>query len=301
MRRRFGGAILVFLLVAACLPVLAADQVGVAIMTFQEGRLDSYWTGWNVADGITSLVTDELVGRNKVTVVERTRIEQLLAEQRLGAAELVQAETASRIGKLLGARLMVMGTITVWDVQQTAGVGIGIFRVSGSQAKVELTGRIVDTETGQILGSLKGEGAKVGTAFSMDNFKGVSFQSKQFGGSTLGQASQAAVKQFVDNLVTVVEKANLQVAQAEAQVASSGTVLAILPGDQIVISLGAKHGMTLNTRLSIFHLQVVPGLKDPIRVPVGTARIISVDSEASVAKIESKSQAIQQGDVVAPQ
>jgi curli biogenesis system outer membrane secretion channel CsgG len=302
MRKMACTLILMALIVIVALPVQAQqEKVAVAIMTFTEGQLYDYWWDWRLPEGITNLVTDELVKKNRLKVVERTRIDEILSEQRLGADDFLQVETASKIGKLLGARLMVMGTITTFELKQTGRVGVGFLSVSGTQAKVVLTGRIVDTETGEILGSLKGEGSKTGASLSVSYFKGISFDSEQFQNSTLGQATTAAVEQFVDNLVTVAEKANLKVAKAEAAVASSGSVLVVLPGNQIVINLGSNQGMTLNTKMDIFHLTSIPGMKEPIRIPVGTARIISVDPDASVAIIESKTQDIQQGDVVAIQ
>lgn len=279
----------------------AADKLAVAILTFAPGHIDDAWHGWSLEEGVTNLVTDELVNRNKFIVVERNRIEQIQAEQRLGASGALEVETASQIGKMLGARLAVMGTITEWDMKQTAGIGISFLRVSGSQAKVTLTGRVVDTETGQILGSLSGSGSKTGAGISIDNFRGISFDAEQFRSSTLGQATMAAVKQFVDNLVEVIEKADLAVTSAAAAVTSEGVVLVVLPGDQIVINLGSKHGMKMNATVNIYSLMSIPGLKDPVRIPVGTAKVINVDPEASVAKIESKTQDIKQGDAVSVQ
>jgi curli biogenesis system outer membrane secretion channel CsgG len=300
--KTFFSLLLTFILSASCVfGALAADKPVVAVMTFATGRIDDSWSGWSLEEGITNLVTDELVNSNKVIVVERSRIEQIQAEQHLGATGAVEAETASQIGRLTGARLAVMGTITEWDLKQSAGIGISFLRVSGSQAKVSLTGRVVDTETGQILGSLSGSGSKTGAGISVDSFRGISFNAEQFQSSTLGQATTAAVKQFVDNLLEVIEKANLTLTKAEAAVTNEGTVLVVLPGDQIVINLGANHGMKLNATINIYSLMTIPGIKDPVRIPVGTAKVINVDPEASVAKIESKTQDIKQGDAVSLQ
>ena len=300
--RKFGlTLVLIALAGAIAAPVFAADKVAIAIMPFKEGQLADSWYGWELAEGITNLVTDELVKRNKVIVVERTRIDELMQEQNLGADGFVEEATASQIGKLSGARLMLMGTITMFDLKQTAGIGIGPFRIGGSQAKVELTARIVDTETGQVLGSIKGEGSKTGASFSVDNFKGVSLDGEEFQNSSLGQAANIAIKQLVDNMIGVVEKADLKVTQAAAAAASSGTVLMVLGPDQVIISLGASSGMKVNTMVNIYHLMTVPGLKDPMRVPVATAKVTSVDKDASFAQIISKTQDVQQGDVVAPQ
>ncbi|MGI6542484.1 MAG: CsgG/HfaB family protein [Limnochordia bacterium] len=278
---------------------LAQSPVSVAIMTFKEGQLSNWGWSWNIEEGITNLVIDEITKRDtRISLVERNRIEELLGEQDLAAAGRIEEESASEIGKMLGARLMVMGTITQFDFKQTAGVGISIFRVSGSQAQVKLTGRLVDSQNGRVLASFEGVGNKVGTSFSLDSFKGISIDGEQFQGTTLGEATYAAIKEFVDNLIVEVEKVADQVAKEEAFLAQTGVVVAAIGNDQLVINLGSKHGMKLNTELNITRMQTFPGLSAPVRIPVGTAKVISVDEEASVCVVIQSTQPIQPGDVV---
>lgn len=295
-----GAAILLAALSGSA--VFGQDKPAVAIMPFKEGQLTYWWSwDWALAEGVTQLVTDAVVKQNRLTVVERTRVSELIGEQDLGDEGRIEAETASQIGKLLGARLLVMGTITEFQFRQTGGIGFGPLRVAGSQATVKLTGRVVDSETGRILGSFEGSGSNTGASFAVDNFKGVSLEGEQFQGSTLGKATMTAVNKFVAEMTKICEEAASQVAKSETLLSQSGSVAAVLPGDQIVVTLGSKHGMKLNTILNITHLQTIQGLKDPVRIPVGQAKVISVDNEASVARIESKTQDIQVGDVVTRQ
>lgn len=301
MIRKMTTALLVAAILATALGPAAAAQgkPAVAIMPFKEGQLTQWWSwDWNLAEGVTQLVTDEIVKRNTLTVVERTRIEELVTEQDFGDEGRIEAETASQIGKLLGARLMVMGTISEFIFQQTGGIGIGPFRVSGSRSKVKLTGRVVDSENGRVLGSFEGEGSRTGTSFSVDSYRGLSLSGEEFQASTLGVATVTAVRKFVDELEKVTSKVATQVAAEEKQLAQSGTVVAVLPGDQIVISLGSKHGVKLNAILNISRLQSFPGLAAPVNIPVGTAKAISVDADGSVAHVESKTQDVQVGDSV---
>jgi curli biogenesis system outer membrane secretion channel CsgG len=282
--------------------VWAADKPAVAVMQFKDGNLTNWWgSSWELTDGVTNLVIDEIVKSDRLTVVERTRLDELIGEQDLADDGRVEAETASQIGKLTGARLMVMGTVTQFDFKQSASVGIASFlRLSGSQAKVKLTGRVVDTQNGRVLGSFSGEGSKTGAGISVDTMRGVSFDAEQFQGSTLGTATVAAVKSFVAELIKTTDKVATEVATQQEQLSQSGTVVAVLDGDQIVITLGSKHGMRLNSKVDIAHMQEIAGLKNPVRIPVGTAKLISVDEEASVAVMESKTRSVEVGDVVTP-
>lgn len=282
--------------------VWAAEKPAVAVMQFKEGDLSNWWgSSWELVEGITNLVIDEIVKSNKLTVVERTRVDELLGEQDLAADGRVETETASQIGKLTGARLMVMGTVTQFDFKQSASVGIASFlRLSGSQAKVMLTGRVVDTQNGRVLGSFSGEGSKTGAGISVDTMRGLSFDAEQFQNSTLGAAAVVAVKNFVAELIKITDQVATEVAAQQEMLSQSGTVVLLLDNDQIVITLGSKHGMKLNSKVDIAHMQQIAGLKNPVRIPVGTAKLISVDEEASVAVMESKTRPVEVGDVVTP-
>lgn len=61
--------------------------------------------------GIPLLLVTDLSGVSGLTVIERTRLQALTEETSLGATGLVEAGTAPRTGKLLGARWLVGGEI----------------------------------------------------------------------------------------------------------------------------------------------------------------------------------------------
>lgn len=60
--------------------------------------------------GIAGMLISELSANPAARVVERERIQQLLDEQRLADSGRVDARTAARIGKLVGARYVVTGS-----------------------------------------------------------------------------------------------------------------------------------------------------------------------------------------------
>jgi TolB-like protein len=83
--------------------------------------------------GIAGMLISELAANPAARVVERERIEKLLAEQSLGASGKVTPETAAKIGKLVGARYVIAGTFIDF---------YGDFR---------LDARIVNVETSEIV------------------------------------------------------------------------------------------------------------------------------------------------------
>jgi len=84
---------------------------GMAVLPFSNGG--SY--GLEAEDydalevGMQQMLTTEFAMNDQLRVVDRSRIKDLLAEQDLGASGRVDANTAAKIGRIVGARYMVMG------------------------------------------------------------------------------------------------------------------------------------------------------------------------------------------------
>ena len=108
---------------------------GIAVLPFSNGG--SYGQGKEDFDalerGIAGMMISELSQNPAARVVERQDIQRLVDEQNLGAQGRVDPQTASKIGKLVGARYMVMGTFVDF---------YGDFRVDV---------RLINTETGEVV------------------------------------------------------------------------------------------------------------------------------------------------------
>jgi len=122
--------------IAAPAPVIAQDaRPGVAVLPFENGG--SYGRDREDLEalrrGIAGMLISELSTRPGVRLVDRSQTQRLLDEQNLAASGRVDAATAARVGRLVGARYMVAGTFI--DLY-------GDFR---------LDARIIDVETGEII------------------------------------------------------------------------------------------------------------------------------------------------------
>ena len=108
---------------------------GIAVLPFNNGG--SYGQGKEDFDalerGIAGMMISELSQNPAARVVERQEIQRLVDEQNLGAQGRVDPQTATKIGKLVGARYMVMGTFVDF---------YGDFRVDV---------RLINTETGEVV------------------------------------------------------------------------------------------------------------------------------------------------------
>lgn len=97
--------------------------------------------GWRLVDMVTSLLGET----KRVTVVERSRLEEVLKEQELWAAGAVTDSEAVRLGRLLGAAYTCVISVEEYT------------RAFGASLSVSL--RFVDVESGAVVEVIRGQGA----------------------------------------------------------------------------------------------------------------------------------------------
>jgi len=85
---------------------------------------------------LISGITEQLIDGRAALVVERTLLDKLLGELKLGTSELVDRTTALSLGRILAARVIVSGQIVY----------------AGPQTQVSM--RLIETETGRISGTV---------------------------------------------------------------------------------------------------------------------------------------------------
>jgi len=95
--------------------------------------------------GLANMLISDLVAVPGVAVVERERLQAVLDEQKLSRNAKFDAGTAARVGRLLGARYLVLG----------AYFDLG--------ASLRVDARVVEVETGKVV-------AATGTAGTLDGF-----------------------------------------------------------------------------------------------------------------------------------
>ena len=128
-------------------------------------KTDTDWIGSGAAETLTS----RLAGVPGLITVERSQMQRLAEEQGLQESDLVETKGATRVGKLLGAERVVIGTYA-------ADGDVLLFNV-----------RVVDVKTGVVLSAATVAGTRM----------------KIF--DTLVQLTEAVVKSF-DKTVVVVDK-----------------------------------------------------------------------------------------------
>lgn len=276
------------------LPNLAWAQTKIAIMPFEGTEIrDWYIDRQQMISGITEALTDHVATLDGVTVVERSRLDQIMREQDFGRSGRVDTMSAAEIGRLLGADILILGTVQTLSLQETGGIQISFLAAKGSKATIGLSIRMVNAETGVILGSIQATGTHTGASFAVNQLHGVSFYSESFKNSTLGKALDKAVEELAQKFD---EEYHTYVLKPKRELV--GNILAIV-GDRYVVNLGARHDVKRGDRFEVFETIRVKGIAAPVEVPVGKMRIISVDPQACVG--ESEDGVFEEGYVVRKQ
>jgi TolB-like protein len=118
---------------------------GVAVLPFEDGG----WMGLSAEDraalgvGLQQLVNTQLSLNTNLRVIERNALQAILKEIDYGRSGHIDPQTAVQIGRLVGARYLVLGSFS---------------DLAGSQPTVN--GRIVDGETGEFVKAAQATGKK---------------------------------------------------------------------------------------------------------------------------------------------
>jgi curli biogenesis system outer membrane secretion channel CsgG len=172
----------------------------------------------NVGKGMADLLVAELVNEGDFRVLERQRMAEVAREQQGG-------NTAR-------ARYLVMGAVTKFSGEQKSKSGAGVvmgllglathktltpmmgsLSVKESDANVDLSCRIVDAATGEIVGTATGTGLARRNGLSVGGFGGgragmgggtFNSANADFQATILGEAAAAAVKDVAAGLRTVL-------------------------------------------------------------------------------------------------
>ncbi len=219
------------LTMAIGLPARAqSSRPTVALLDFDFGTVQKWWSGnQDIGKGIADMIVDELVNDGSFRVIERKRLDAILAEQNFSNSQRADpsAKSIASIGKALGVKYLIVGSVTKFGVEESkksigggafggGKFGLGAVGKSEGKAAVAITARMVDTSTGEIMASAKGDGTSKrsglllggGGGGGAGGGGGINFGSSNFHDTILGEATEAAVKATVTKLVAA--KSRLQ-------------------------------------------------------------------------------------------
>jgi curli biogenesis system outer membrane secretion channel CsgG len=180
----------------------------IAVMDFDYGTINNWWGQYDIGKGMADQVVDALVNDGSFRVIERKKLDTILAEQDFAASDRADPSAAklAKIGKVLGVKYILAGSITKFSTEargggvRVKGIGLGGKK---TKSEVALTARVIDATTGEIMISAKGLGESSkggGVNFSSSDFA-MGTNSEEWRNSGLGDAQERACNEFVAALV----------------------------------------------------------------------------------------------------
>ncbi len=307
-------------LVAFCLSPLTfagPPRKRVSLMDFDFATVHRWWSGdWDVGKGIADLIVTDLVNDGTYSVIERKALEAVLAEQNFSTSQRADPSSASKIGKVLGVNVIVVGSITQFGTEKKkfgiggiggkfGGFGGGKFGKKESKALVAIDARMVDVNTGEIVAVARGKGESsrkglllggVGAGGGGFGAGGISMGSSDFRETILGEATTAAVGDVAKQLIASNEK-------VKATKLDIRGLIADVDGTTAILNVGSAHGVQTGDVLNI--LRVKRTVKDPatgtvlreITESLGQISITDTDESSSLGTATSDSE-IKVGDQV---
>jgi curli biogenesis system outer membrane secretion channel CsgG len=296
----------ILIFIAALSPASAQRRPRVAVLDFDYGTVRTsvqavFGTDVDLGKGITQMLVTNLVKDGTYSVIERVTMDKILGEQNFSNSNRADASSAAKIGKLLGVDAIIVGTITEFG-NETKNQGLGGGGGSGwtgalagihhskSSTNVALNARIVNVDTGEIMGVAEGAGtssrSSTGVGGGGGNWNGhgggaVDFGSSNFQNTIIGEATKAAVDKLSTDVVADSSKVSVRT------IAIEGVVAAVDSG-QIVLNIGTKAGVKVGDQFTV--LRVTKEIKDPttgavlrkLTTNVGVIKATDVDEVSAV-------------------
>lgn len=229
----------------------------------------------DIGKGIRAMLVKRMADANKVVIVERAKVDQLMAEQDRNASNRVKQGSGARVGKISGADAVLAGDIVVFgrDDKKT-NIGAGGFargpfagihiKKEEDKAVVVIDYRLIDAETSEVIatGEARGESVRKSNGFggmggvwgAGGGGGGIDMTSSNFGQTIIGEATQDCVNKLGEILSQQATTMKKAVREVETRVAD-------VSGSTITIAAGGNDGVNVGETFEI--LKVLREVRDP--------------------------------------
>ena len=302
-------------LIAAIPAVAQQPKHRVAVMDFGYGTVLTsveaiFGSNQDVGKGIVDLIINQLVNDGTYRVIERSALDKVIKEQNFSNSDRASTATAAKIGALLGTDIIIVGDVTQFGRDDKsyggggAGSTFGKYGMGGlglhkAKAVVEVTARMVDVNTGEILASVTGRGESKrnssdmlgGGASNWSSGSGhLDMGSSNFSQSILGEAVRQSVTQVAANLEGKAGSLPAPAIPHVAEAAPLDGLVADATGGEVIVNVGTTAGVHVGDKLAI--TRVSRTIKDPatgkplrtIEAPVGFITVSSADASSASGK-----------------
>jgi curli biogenesis system outer membrane secretion channel CsgG len=271
--------------------VYTGPKKRIAVTDFENKVGGVWWNdrSWKVGEGMAEMLITALVESGRFIVVERKELDDVIKEQDLGTEGRISKATAAKVGKILGAQILVRGAVTELEESKSGKAGAIGYKgivLGGGQVRgyVATEIRLVDSTTGQVLDSHRsiGESKKGGLAIGVRTGD-VTFGGGGFKKTALGEAVNKAIRDMVDYIMAKMEEVPWQ-----------GRIVMVKEG-KVYVNAGSRGNIKTGDTFDVYK----PGeeLIDPEtglslgseETKVGKIRVSSVKDKFSIATAVSGS------------
>jgi curli biogenesis system outer membrane secretion channel CsgG len=307
-------AVLVLTASFAALPSQAQKRK-VAVLDFGYATVRTnvaaiFGTDQDIGKGISLMLEGQLLNGGDFRLIDRSAMDKILKEQDFSNSNRADPATAAKIGGLLGVDCIIVGDITAFGSKDKhyGGVGGGVGGYAGaigglgykkSNQIVEITAKIIDVNTAEILAITDGHGEAKSSGMT---FGGIGAGGGKIAGGQFDMGSSNFLESDIGKAVkaSVVQLAtNLDAKSASLPPPSAPPVAALPPLDglvadastsDIIVNVGSKNGIKVGDTLAVTRVNKVindPVTGKPLRVledKIGTLTLISVDPDSAVGK-----------------
>ncbi len=187
-----------------------------------------------IGNAVKDMLTTEISKTGCFVLVEREQLDKTLAEQALGQSGAIDSTFAPRVGKLIGAEFVMIGSVTQFGVRTETSDGF--FKDSKTQfADAAVDVKLVNVETGEITLSLSGTG-----------------HAKRTFTSVLGMGSSGGYDEALESQALRSSLAGFA-AKIAAEVGKSPWMCyAMVRGEQVFLDAGSRSGIAVGQQYEIF-------------------------------------------------
>ncbi|OGS23792.1 MAG: hypothetical protein A2297_02445 [Elusimicrobia bacterium RIFOXYB2_FULL_48_7] len=182
----------------------------------------------------SDILTTELGKSGRFILIERDKMDKILAEKKLQTTGAVAADQIASSGKVLGLNAIVTGSISQFGVK-TEGEDYLVYESKKQIAEATVDLRIVDVSDGKILWTDSGKGVaqkKVSATLGMGGRSG-------YDETLEGEALRAAIVKFVNNIIDKIDQMEWYCYVAEVD------------NDNIYLDSGKESGLAVNSKLKV--------------------------------------------------
>jgi curli biogenesis system outer membrane secretion channel CsgG len=236
-----------------------------------------FGTQQNIGKGIQAMLITRMAKDGKVVVVDRAKLQQVMAEQDFNQSNRVKQGAGARVGRISGADAILAGDIIIFgrdDKKKSGAVAAATAycKFCGAlgagkkddKAVVAITYRLIDAETTEVIatGEARGEskrsgfnvGAAAGAYWRGAGAGTVDMTSSNFADTIIGEATQDCVNKLAAILNDQSTTMKKTVREVETSVLDVG-------GGTVTIGAGQNDGVNAGDVFEIH--RVIKELKDP--------------------------------------